>query len=79
MSSIIWLGLLPPYLRDLSVPLGQLSRAGWEFVVAAWLDEVVGGPRPLDLLPPVRHWLVDSGLYDAVRDGRVTAQITAFS
>ena len=69
--------VFPTYLHDVSVPLDQLSGAGWEFVVAAWLDDLVGGVLPPDLPPPVRHWLVDSGLYDAVRDGRVTAQVTA--
>ncbi len=69
--------VLPGYLRELSVPLDQLSGAGWEFVVAAWLDEVVGGPPRHDLPAALRHWLVDSGLYDAVRNGRVTAQATA--
>jgi hypothetical protein len=69
--------LLPAYLRDFSVPLNHLSVVGWEFVVAAWLDDLVGGPLPPELPLPVQQWLVDSGLYDAVRDGRVTSQITA--
>ena len=69
--------VLPRYLREFSVPLDQLSGAGWEFLVAAWLDDLVGGPPRHDLPSSIRHWLVDSGLYDAVRNGRVTAQATA--
>ena len=69
--------VLPQYLREISVPLDQLSGAGWEFVVAAWLDDLVGGPLRPDLSTAVRHWLVDSGLYAAIRNGSVTAQATA--
>jgi len=53
--------VLPLYLREFSVPLDQLSGAGWEFVVAAWLDDLVGGPLRPDLPTAVRHWLIDFG------------------
>lgn len=69
--------MLPLYLRELSMPLDQLSGDGWEFVVAAWLDDLVGGPPRHDLPAPAHQWLVESGLYDAIRNGTVTAQATA--
>lgn len=43
---------------------------------SAPLDQV-GGPLRPDLPAAVQHWLVDSELYDAVRNGSVTAQTTA--
>lgn len=69
--------MLPLYLRELSVPLDQLSVDGWEFVVAAWLDDLVGKSPHHDLSTAAHQWLVESGLYDAVRNGTVTAQATA--
>lgn len=69
--------VVPLYLQPATLPIDHLSGAGWEFVVAAWLDELVGGQLRDDLPVTVRHWLVESGLYDAVRDGMVFAQATA--
>ncbi len=63
--------LLPPYLQGLSVPIDQFSGAGWEMVVGAWLDDIVGGHLHSTLSPDVQHWLIDSGLYDAIREGTV--------
>ena len=69
--------VLPLYLRDFSVPLDEFSADNWDFLVAAWLDDLIDRPLRPELPMPARHLLVDSGLYDAVRNGSVTAHANA--
>ena len=71
---------LSPYLAALRSDPAQLSGEGFELLVQAWLSDLLvrgpdgsgqqstGGPR--------RAWLVDSGLWNAVRAGHLRTPAT---
>lgn len=66
---------LAPYLAALRTDPAQLSGEGFELLVQAWLgDLLAAGPDGNDR-PPAggarRAWLVDSGLWNAVRAGHL--------
>jgi hypothetical protein len=65
---------LEHYLRRLHRPLETVSRSGFEFLIQAWLGEIVWGGLPDSRN---RQWLEESGLADAVRDGFIRTNIAA--
>ena len=66
--------VLRPFLERTSSPDIKVSERGLELAVSAWLDWVISGPQP-DEISEDEQWVNTSGLLDAIRGGRVEAQM----
>ena len=65
--------LLSPYLDDELRLSGRLSNSGLHLAVSAWLRDLIWRVGDPTALAPEAPWLVDSGLYSAVRGGMVVS------
>ena len=63
--------ILSPYIGDLSAREFPLSNAGLDLAVTFWLRDLVGMRLEELLSSPEYQWLLESGLYEAIRGGRV--------
>ncbi len=50
------------------------SNYAFEFLVTDWLENLVSGELAPDELSVSSHWLVDSGLYEAIKHGSVVTE-----
>jgi hypothetical protein len=64
------------YLRNSSLEISNISGSTFEFIVGAWLDDVSHGFWQV-LVPEERSLFGDSGLLEAVENGRVVSDIAA--
>jgi len=64
------------YLRRSNFGLSDLSGRTFEFVVGAWLHDLSQHVW-LPTAPDEVHALVETGLFDAVENGRVVADLAA--
>jgi hypothetical protein len=64
------------YLRNSSLEISSISGSTFEFIVGAWLDDVSHGFWQA-LVPEERPLFGDSGLLEAVENGRVVSDVTA--
>ncbi len=62
--------VLAPYLKS-NQPLYDLSGYGLELLTISWLEDVVRNDLQRDSVNPNPKWLLDSGLYEAIRHGSV--------
>ncbi len=62
------------YVTKLQTPLSALSENSFEFLVHAWLDDVMSASPDRPELKQSDKWLVESGLYDAIRHGSIKTQ-----
>ena len=71
--------VLAPYLNHFSPPLSlnDLSHAGFELLMAAWLEDIIRTEPQRDAVGPNLHWLFDSGLYGAIARGSVAIEAMA--
>ena len=67
---------LAPYLDPTIPPLSELSGYGLELVVTSWLGDVVHTELRRDTLAPNLQWLLDSGLYEAIKHGSLAIEAT---
>ncbi len=63
--------LFEPYLSKADVAVSGLSEGGLELIVAAWLNELLGGYGADRLPPSAAEWFRSEGLLDALRGGRL--------
>lgn len=68
---------LKSYYDKAIVTPGRISGESLELIVSAWLHQVTQTDAPKFLDEDSRDWLVESGLFDAIRGGRVEAQVAA--
>jgi hypothetical protein len=65
---------LRPYFERAGVHPESLSAAGFELLIGSWLVDLIS----IDELPEVYRgddsWLIESGLFAAIKDGTVTFQ-----
>jgi hypothetical protein len=64
------------YLRNSSLEITNISGSTFEFIVGAWLDDVSHGFWQA-LVPEERRLFGDSGLLEAVENGRVVSDVAA--
>ncbi len=62
--------VLAPYLKS-NQSLDDLSGYGLELLTISWLEDVIGNDMQRDSVNPNLKWLLDSGLYEAIRHGSV--------
>ena len=61
--------LFLPYLQKTSVDLDRISPFVFELVVISWLSDLVYARRETEDLEPRQAWLLDSGFFDATKNG----------
>ena len=71
--------VMAPYLNRFSPPLSlnDLSHAGFELLMTAWLENIIRTELQRDAVDPNLHWLFDSGLYEAIARGSVAIEAMA--
>jgi hypothetical protein len=67
--------LFASYLPGSKLEISNISGSTFEFIVGAWLDDVSHGLWPL--APEDRRLFGDSGLLEAVENGRVVSDVAA--
>ncbi len=65
---------LRAYVAKLQTPLSALSESSFEFLVRAWLDDLMRSHPDRARIAQPDEWLVKSGLYDAIRHGSIKTQ-----
>jgi hypothetical protein len=65
---------LSSYVDESIRPLNDVSKYGLEILVASWLDGLVNSELTKDTSDPSLHWLFDSGLYEAIKNGSVDVE-----
>lgn len=65
---------LKPYLQKAGVRPDKLSNEGLELLIRSWLSELLQASELPDALKQNNEWLVESGLLDALKRGRVASE-----
>ena len=68
--------VLATYL-NFSQSLNDLSHAGLELLMTAWLEDIIHAELQRDAVGPSLQWLFDSGLYEAIARGSVAIEVVA--
>jgi hypothetical protein len=66
--------LLAPYVGAGVQAVMGLSGAGLQLAVSAWFSCLVSFGMDEDLMSPHYQWLLDSGLYDAIKGGTASVE-----
>jgi len=64
-------GLLASYFARSRLDPSDISGSAFELVVAAWLADLARSDGPPTDLPHEQQWLLESGFFNAVKNGRV--------
>ncbi|NJL59361.1 MAG: hypothetical protein HC887_06665 [Desulfobacteraceae bacterium] len=64
---------LKPWYDRSGVSPASMSELGFEFLLSSWLYEIMYGDID-DILRKNGHWLAESGLLEAVREGRLLTE-----
>jgi hypothetical protein len=67
--------VLSPYLKELSVPLDELTEQSFELLIRNWLDDVTADHRNSWSKTRATEQLQRSGLYEAIKDGLISTQM----
>lgn len=68
--------VLAPYFGEIRAHLDHISGYGFEMIVAAWLTDVINSDAPPKEHPHAQ-WLIESGLYEIIKNGRVQFGVRA--
>lgn len=67
---------LAPYLERVPFSPDDISEQGMELLISSWLADLVDDlALPEGAGSPDMSWLFDSGLYEAIRGGRVATEV----
>jgi len=68
---------LSPYLERANLQPEKLSEAGFELLITSWLNELLQLSDSPETLKQNDNnkWLFESGLFDAIKHGRVVSEI----
>ncbi len=69
--------ILQQYLRETNLTLDDLSGQSLELLVSAWLENLAHSPIAEEDVRPQLPWLIDSGLYKAIKNGVVVSEAAA--
>jgi hypothetical protein len=67
--------IFKPYFGRAGVNPADVSGRAFELVVAAWLGDLIRLAEQPENLSNGQHWLVETGLLDAVRNGRIEYEV----
>lgn len=68
---------LAPYVEGTSLSLTGLSSYGLDLLVLAWLHDLARLAQGGEGAPVAPGWLVESGLYQAIRNGSIVTEDAA--
>lgn len=63
--------LLAPCFNRADVSAEQAAGATFELIVWTWLQRILQSPSPDALPERSRKWLLDTSLFEALRNGRI--------
>jgi len=69
--------MLASYIERLDIPLAELSEPSLELLVTSWLHDLIDFDLSRDGTGPAYHWLFDSGLNEAIKNGSVATEAIA--
>ncbi len=69
--------VLASYVDRRSFSPDAISEYGLELLVSSWLADLVEPELSRAVVSPTLFWLFDSGLYDAIKGGRVATEVDA--
>jgi hypothetical protein len=69
--------LFLPYLQRAGLDLDRMSSPVFELMAISWLSDLVHSRREPETLGHDETWLVQSGLLDAVKNGRLAYELAA--
>jgi hypothetical protein len=66
-----------PYARRFGYSLETLNSVAFALIVTTWLEDLVRTTLSPESADPSLGWLFESGLYEAIKDGSVMAEVAA--
>lgn len=69
--------IFQPYLERAGTTVDQISGQSLELIVESWLREIIYSEDLLHNTDQSQHWLIDSGLYQALSGGQFDRRATA--
>ena len=66
--------LLVPYVEGGQQALHEISEYGLTLAVSSWLTDLIATNLNAEMVGPEQAWLLDSGLYSAIKGGVVQPQ-----
>jgi hypothetical protein len=69
--------LFLPYLERAGLDLDRMSSPVFELMAISWLSDLVHSGRESETLGHDEAWLVESGLLDAVKNGKLAYELAA--
>lgn len=67
--------ILDPYVARIGASFDTMSGPSFEMIVSAWLGDLLRVECLSDNLKQEHSWLTDSGFFEAIRGGRIAAQV----
>jgi hypothetical protein len=65
---------LQPYYESFGISPEEITTGSFEFIVKAWLNQVLEAKSPQDLFDGNQDWLISSGLFDKLAGGRLEVE-----
>lgn len=69
--------ILTPYFNQIGITEEQISGAGLELIIASWLSNLIHTNIERTDVAPDQRWIIESGLYDAVKGGCLDQEVVA--
>lgn len=66
--------MLAAYIDEERTPLEQMNEYSLELIVASWLMSFVSADVTFETVEVHERWLLESGLYEAIKNGEVRAE-----
>lgn len=67
--------ILRPYFERTRIDPARIDGASFELLISTWLRTITLQTEMPVSVPEKEKWLLESGLYDAILDGRVRLQV----
>ena len=68
--------ILEPYINSSSHYWDTMSEYGLQLIINSWLNKLVNANLSRETARPYETWLLDSGLYSAIKHGYVRTEAT---
>jgi hypothetical protein len=69
--------ILKPYSERTGISIGTMSKESLGLIIDTWLDKIVHSDNLPLRYENTQDWLVESGLYDAIKGGRTILDLAA--
>lgn len=69
--------ILEPYFKRAGIIGDQISPQSLELIIESWLGEIIHAENLPNHLNASQHWLIESGLYNALTGGKLEYEAAA--